>query len=546
MNIQEWRNQLELIQHPQAQLIMQYLTNGVDIGIEPTHRTPRFCRNLISAQGADNIEKIEQDMQRETSLGRRAGPFKSIPFFNFQCSPIGTVPKNSYSTKLRVIHHLSYPRDYTNTSINSQIADIECEYLAFGTVCQQVVRLGKGCLLSKFDIHEAFKYIRVRKDQQYCLGMRFKGLYYYERCLPFGLKSAPALFELFATAINQFISKAGVAYIYHYMDDFICVSTPQSALQDYDVTIKMFSELNISLSADKLQRPTTRIEFLGLIIDSNTMQIELPLNKLNRYRAELASWREKRTATRTELQSLIGKLVHASRAIHHGGSFYQHLLEALRGHNETSNWSDISLTSYALNDIGWWYQFIHAWNGISLIPPALSDYQKQDQHQLYTDACQTGMGAFFAGNQYALHSWDTSELNRARRSSTLSMPYLELLALVHSINIWKDELRSKALILHCDCKPVVYAINSGRAYDWRMMDLLRTLIYITSLNRIFIQCVHVAGITNIYADLLSRSTSDQEFLNLPQLDGIHLSRKFIQPLPIKDWSKWRTTTSITH
>jgi hypothetical protein len=324
---------------------------------------------------------------------------------------------------------------------------MQCEYLAFTTVCKQVVMMGRGCLLSKFDINEAFKYIRVRTDQHYCLGMRFNGLYYYERCLPFGLKSAPALFELFATAINQFIQKAGVVYIYHYMDDFICVSTPQSALQDYDITMKMFNQLNISLSADKLQSPTTRIEFLGLIIDSDTMQIQLPINKLTLYRTELSTWCNKRTASRTEVQSLVGKLVHASKAVHQGRAFYQHLLEALRDHDRNNKSSLIIMTQYTLNDIKWWYQFIHTWNGIALIPPSLDDYQQQEQHQLYTDACQTGMGAFFAGSQYTLHSWDTDELNRAQRTSKISMPYLELLALVHSINIWKDELRGKALIL---------------------------------------------------------------------------------------------------
>ena len=123
------------------------------------------------------------------------------------------------------------------------------------------------------------------------------------------------------------------------------------------------------------------------------------------------------------------------------------------------------------------------------------------------------------------------------------MPYLELLSLIHSINIWKDELKGKALILHCDCKPVVDAINTGRSYEAHMMDLLRTFIYIINLNKIFIHCIHIPGVTNIYADLLSRSTSDQDFLNLPQLIGVPLLRKYIQPLPIQDWSKWPTTIS---
>jgi hypothetical protein len=544
MNLEEWGRQLQLIGHPKQQLLLDYLTNGVDIGISTTHNQPRFCANLISAQGSLNQAKIQEEMEKETSLERRAGPFHKIPFYNLQVSPIGTVPKNRSSTKLRVIHHLSYPRNLSATSINSQINDIDCEYLAFTTVCKQIVAMGKGCLLSKFDINEAFKYIRVRKEQHYCLGMRFNGLYYYERVLPFGLKSAPALFELFATAINQFTTEAGVDHMYHYMDDFICVSQshPEAALRDYNIALQMFEKLNIALSPDKLQGPTTRIEFLGLVLDTKLMQIQLPAEKLSRYRKELADWRNKSAATKPELQSLLGKLVHASRAISHGRAFYQRLLETLKESGRDHK-GPIKLSAYTRSDIKWWHQFIHTWNGIGLIPPALSDYQPQDQHQLYTDACQTGMGGFYGGRQYTLHAWEADELQQAQRKRTISMPYLELLALIHSLNIWKDELKGKALILHCDCKPVVDAINTGRSYSADMMDLLRTFIYIINLHHIFIHCVHIAGVTNIYADLLSRSTCDKDFLSLPQLAGVHLSRRYIQPLPIQDWSKWPTTTS---
>ena len=534
MNIEAWKRYLWLIEHEQRDLIMDYLTNGVDIGISESHTTPRYCNNLISADTRAGKEQLQQQMIKETTAGRRAGPFATIPFSNIQFSPIGTVPKKN-STKLRVIHHLSYPRDLSNSSINSQIEDIECEYLAFSTVCNQIVKLGKGCLLSKFDINDAFRYIRVRKDQHYCLGMCFKGLYYYERVLPFGLKSAPALFELFATAINRFITYAGVAYIYHYMDDFICVSTLQTALAEYDITLKMFEQLNIALSKDKLQAPTTRIEFLGLIIDTQLMQVQLPEDKLIRYRTELAQWRHKHTATRPEVQSLLGKLVHASRAIQHGRTFYQHLLQQLREYNASTSHGELSITHYSHEDINWWFHFIAAWNGISMIPPSLDQYLQPHQHQLYTDACLTGMGALYNNSQYSLHAWEAKELAAAQRHARISMPYLELLALVHSLNIWSGELSGKALIVNCDCMPVVQAVNRGRSFDPGMMNLLRTLTYITCTNNIYIHCQHIAGITNIHADLLSRSISDQEFLQQPQWNGVVLLRKFIRPLPIPDW-----------
>jgi hypothetical protein len=158
-----------------------------------------------------------------------------------------------------------------------------------------------------------------------------------------------------------------------------------------------------------------------------------------------------------------------------------------------------------------------------------------DQHQLYTDACLTGMGGFFGGNQYVIHSWDTEELRLAFRVSKESMPFLELLALIHCINIWKEQLRGKGLILLCDCEPVVKAINKGRSFDPGMMKLIRLYIYITNLYNIFIICKHIAGYSNVFADLLSRSTDNQEFLQHPQLIGVPLLQQYIQPFPIMDW-----------
>jgi len=106
----------------------------------------------------------------------------------------------------------------------------------YGILLCRRAALFKTIPFGNFQISEAFKSIRITKDQQYCLDMRFTRIILLRTLLPFGLESAPALFELSATAINSFINKSGVVYIYHYMDDFICVSTEQSALKDYDLS----------------------------------------------------------------------------------------------------------------------------------------------------------------------------------------------------------------------------------------------------------------------------------------------------------------------
>jgi hypothetical protein len=541
MNLNEWQKQLKLVNYNKMDLILDYLTNGVELGNSGPPRTNfRVCPNLPTAMGKEFEDKISEEMEEECRLGRRAGPFDAIPLPNLQCSPIGSVPKKNSSNGIRVIHHLSYPRNESYASINSLINNIECKLVKFSEVLMEVYKKGKNCLMAKYDIKSAFRLIRVRIQDQHLLGMSFKGKFYYELCLPFGLKSAPGLFELFATAIEAFLHNSGIKIVRHYIDDYITISVASQPLAqlDYDKVIKMFKKLKINLSVEKLQKPATRIEFLGLIIDSNLMQVELPSDKLIRYRAILLKWRTKIFCTIKELQSLVGKLVFASYAIQHGRSFYRRLLDLLKKSNESDTFS-IRIDEHARMDIKWWENFLVAWNGINIIPPSLNNYLKADQHLLFTDACQTGMGAYYNNKEYIRHAWNTDELKKAQRVKTLSMPYLELLSLVHSINVWADRLSGKAVILNCDCEPVVLAVNSGRSFDPAMMKLIRMLIFITTTHKIFINLQHIEGEKNIDADLLSRSTFSnsssqlKEFMIRNQKKGT--KEQIIKDLPIIAW-----------
>lgn len=63
------------------------------------------------------------------------------------------------------------------------------------------------------------------------LGIYWRNKFYVDRCLPFGLQSAPYTFNQFAEALewilhnNQYYS---IAKILHYLDDFLIVSHPKS------------------------------------------------------------------------------------------------------------------------------------------------------------------------------------------------------------------------------------------------------------------------------------------------------------------------------
>lgn len=546
--------------------VRNYLINGADIqlepGVDPRQLKFRSCPNLPTAYGLEQEVKLLEDFQKEISLGRRAGPFREIPNEHLQCSPLGTVPKK-HSTKLRTILHLSYPRDGSDSSINSQIVDIDCMLMRFNDAVKEITRKGKGCLLAKFDIKDAFRLIRVMPEQQVMLGMKFMEWYFVELTLPFGLKSAPALFEMFSTAIEKFILNEGVESLFHYLDDFllICLRGSQSAIE-YETVLRIFKELHIELAKEKLSPPTTRLEFLGLILDSDSMMIELPEDKLIRYRDMIHSFRLVDAFTLKDLEQLVGILVYSSMVIQHGKSFYYHLIQIMKEaricwKEGSSSTQKLRLTAGASRELEWWAKFIVEWNGKCMISPSISDFETAATHHLYVDACKTGMGAWFDNCEYISHVWDAVELGRAKRVKMLSMPYLELLALTHSVGVWRDKLRGRALVIDSDCLPVVMAFQKGYSTDGNIMILLRQLAYFTATHNIFIHVQHIAGINNVVADCLSRLTDcandtlivfstffDLKEVKATMLRGITPKRREVKSFHAMNWNKLGRTSKL--
>src|SRR6185437_8773675 len=72
--------------------VKDYLVNGADIQLGPgvilSELKFRSCRNLPTAFGLEQEVKLLEDFQKEVGLGRRAGPFCSIPNKHLQCSPL--------------------------------------------------------------------------------------------------------------------------------------------------------------------------------------------------------------------------------------------------------------------------------------------------------------------------------------------------------------------------------------------------------------------------------------------------------------------------
>ena len=73
------------------------------------------------------------------------------------------------------------------------------------------------------------------------------------------------------------------------------------------------SYLGIPLAPDKLEGPSTSLSFLGIILDTERMEIMLPKDKLTRMQQLLMTWLLKKKARKRQILSLVGTLQHATK-----------------------------------------------------------------------------------------------------------------------------------------------------------------------------------------------------------------------------------------
>ena len=86
-------------------------------------------------------------------------------------------------------------------------------------IADRVESLGRGTWLTKLDSKSAFLIIPIHPVDRILLGMQWKGSLYVDTVLPFGLRSAPKLFNVIADAVEFIACSQGVQHITHYLDD---------------------------------------------------------------------------------------------------------------------------------------------------------------------------------------------------------------------------------------------------------------------------------------------------------------------------------------
>ena len=163
----------------------------------------------------------------------------------------------------------------------------------------------------------------MHSSDRHLLGVSWKNHIYIDHCIPLGLRSAPKLFNILVDLFLWIAQNARVSYLIHYLDDYLTMGPPKSTMcqQNLDIFIPLCADLGVLLASNKLEEPSTSLSFLGIILDTDCMEIRLPSEKLTRMQALLQTWLPKKKASKREILSLVGTLQHVTKVIRPGRAF---------------------------------------------------------------------------------------------------------------------------------------------------------------------------------------------------------------------------------
>jgi len=422
---------------------------------------------------------------------------------------------------LRLIHHLSWPRVRPDVqSVNSNIEILDCPLSSFDDAIKMLNEMGdlSDVWLFKVDIKSAYRCIPVRPADWCLLGGRWNGKLYFDMSLPFGMRSSCACWECYSSAAEWIARRVChlQSRLIHYIDDYLgVVQGKPEAERKLQSMLKLFDLLGIPVSPEKVEGPLQQLVFLGIEIDVVERQIRLDQSKLKQYCLLLDEWDNKQRCTRQELQSLLGCLHWTTTVVRGGRTFLRHVIEAIRSRPHHFA-LPVELTIRA--DLYWWRKFLHAFNGVSIIPESKWTESWSDQCQLFTDASKHGYGARW-GRHYLHGQWTQSQLIRARGDEIIIISVLELAAIAIAVMSWSAQWEGKRITIRSDNTGAVAAITTGSCRQPLMMDIVRELWFTCCTHSCEIRSVHVAGVVNVDADDLSRGEIDKFLQRNPTVNS---------------------------
>ena len=469
--------------------LLQGLIEGFRIISRDSELRHAEATNYKSATEHDVRDTVEMTIREEIQQGNYIVTTEKPTIV----SALGAIPKPD-SDKVRLIHDCSRPQ---HSNVNSY-TDTQHHY-SYVTVDKAVSLIKSNVYLAKIDLKSAYRHVPIHPSNYPATGLswQFRGdnalTYLYDSKLPFGAAKSPEIFHRLTQAITRMMERRGITVL-AYLDDFLIIAdTKVECQQAYEELIKLLGELGFQINWDKAVGPCQRLTFLGIEIDTVRRQLTLPERKLCELRLLLSETTAKRSITKRDLQSLVGKLNFAARVVFGGRTFLRRMIDTVNHMQRPHHHVRINAPLRA--DLEWWKEFLGVFNGNTFFV----DSEPVPTEEFSTDACPIGGGGFFQGDWFYVN-WATNYPSLANVHINLQETFTVLIALER----WKDQLRDKWIIGGTDNTTTLSAINKGTSSNQLAMQWLRKLFWLSATYNFRVTSRYIPTAANTLADAISR------------------------------------------
>ena len=488
MNIGAWEYHLRNYYDPQ---LIDFLKYGFPIDLVSKPEIDNvFVRNHPTA--TQYPMDVNQYITKETQHKAILGPFSVSPITGIHCSPMLTRPKPGADSR-RVIVDLSWPK---MGSINHNVASdiymgtpFKLKFPTIDDIVNRIISFKGKCLLYKVDIRRAFRILKLDPQDIAFTGLQWQGKFYVDTSIPFGYRHGSVCCQRVTDAVRYIMHTQGVQHLFNYIDDFIGVDYPAVADSHFQKLLHIMAQLGIPISEEKLFPPSTEVPCLGILINTSKGSLRIPDEKLNEVNLKCIKWASKSTATKKQLQSLVGSLIYIHKCVKPARLFVNRILATLR---ESPEQGCIQLSQEFKKDIAWFNSFLVHFNGRTFFSKGFI----QPVTNIYLDACLVGLGGVWNQQVY--------QCLVPTFNCAVSIVHYEMINILVALRLWVRDLNGKRLVIHCDNAAVVSILNTGKGQDSLLLAIARNVWLCAANSDIDLTLVHIPGKNNIIADLLSR------------------------------------------
>ena len=443
------------------------------------------------------LENFIQDL-------KTAGAIEETKSLLFQ-GPLFTVPKKG-TTKRRVILDLS--------ALNKSIL---CPSFKMTTIRDVMRALPRGAFATSIDLKDAYWHIPIKPYYRKFLGFRIGEVKYQFRAMPFGLNIAPRVFTKLCRTILKQLRLQGIQVLV-YLDDWLiwANSVEQCRLATQKV-IQVLTKRGFLVNMEKSRlEPAQKFQWLGILWDTVKTTLSLPKDKVESLFRDLSAFLKRRTLTRRQLESMLGKLQFAAIVDPVGKALLKAVNPCLKGLARQGLRDRVLPFPRGLR------KSLMRWKSKKILRSSIPFRPPPPSIDVYTDASRQGWGVHSSEGHALRGSWSPT-------LRTCHINVLEMVAVFLALKRLPLHPGSHVRV-HSDNTTVVNCINrQGSARSRVLNSWVLSILTLLQKKRLAISLFHVAGVSNLIADNLSRQGPSPSEWSLDRESFNWICRNIAQP-----------------